>query len=202
MMNTGVCIFGGSFDPVHKGHKKLADFICEKLKLRKMLIIPAYMSPFKNNSGAVAEQRLQMCKDVFYDDVFTVSDIEIKRGGKSYTVDTVKTVKELYPDEKLYLLIGSDQLLSFDKWYCFKDILSFVTLVSVSREESVETKILEGFADEKLRPYGECMILDFLPLEISSTALRGLISENADVSDYLDEKTIAYIHEKGLYKNE
>ena len=200
-MNNSVCIFGGSFDPVHKGHKRLADFICERLSPEKMLIIPAAMSPFKNSSGATEEDRLNMCELAFPEKQFEISDIEIKRGGKSYTVDTVSAVKGLFPDKKLYLIIGSDQLLSFNKWYRFADILSFVTLVSVSREGSVSFSLLEEFAQRELRPFGEVEILDFSPLEISSTALREKIALGEDTSQFLDEAVREYIDRKGLYKN-
>ena len=201
-MNKGICIFGGSFDPVHRGHKKLALFIAESLGLRKILVIPTAMSPFKQSSGATEEQRLEMCRIAFSEDVFEVSDLEISRGGKSYTVDTVEAVKKLYPDEKLYLLIGSDQLLSFDRWYRFRDILSQVTLISVSRERAVEKAQLEEFADERLRPFGECVILDFSAFEISSTLLREGISQGRDMSEFIDSDVAAYIQEKGLYSNE
>ncbi len=202
MMPNGICIFGGSFDPVHKGHKKLALFVAGMLKLKKMLIIPAGLSPFKKNTGADEEQRLTMCRLAFPEDIFEISDIEIKRGGKSYTVDTVAAVKELYPDEKIYLLIGSDQLLSFDRWFRYRDILSAVTLVSVSRESGVETEKLNEFADENLRPYGECIIFDFEAFEVSSTFLREKLSSGEDVSEYVDGNVSAYIQNEGLYKNE
>lgn len=202
MMSQGICIFGGSFDPVHKGHKKLASFIAEKLKLHKMLIIPAGLSPFKRSTGAGEAQRLSMCRLAFPEDIFEISDIEIKRGGKSYTVDTVTSVKELYPNEKIYLLIGSDQLLSFDRWYRYREILSMVTLVSVSREKSVETERLNEFADKNIRPYGECIIFDFNAFEVSSTLLREKLSTGEDVSEYIAPKVSAYIQKEGLYKNE
>lgn len=202
MMSQGICIFGGSFDPVHKGHKKLALFVAGKLSLKKMLIIPAGLSPFKKSTGADETQRLTMCRLAFPEDIFEISDIEIKRGGKSYTVDTVTAVKELYPGEKIYLLIGSDQLLSFDRWYRYRDILSMVTLVSVSRESGVETEKLNDFADEKLRPYGECIIFDFDAFEVSSTFLREKLSSGEDVSEYIDGNVSAYIQKEGLYKNE
>ena len=202
MMAGGICIFGGSFDPVHKGHKKLALFIAEKLRLEKMLIIPAGLSPFKSSTGADEAQRLEMCRLAFPEDIFGVSDIEIKRGGKSYTVDTVTAVRELYPEEKIYLLIGSDQLLSFDRWYRYRDILSMVTLVSVSRESAVEAARLNEFADERLRPYGECIIFDFEAFEVSSTFLRERLSSGEDVTHYIDSHVSAYIQKEGLYKNE
>ena len=201
-MAGGICIFGGSFDPVHKGHKKLALFIAEKLQPEKMLIIPAGLSPFKSSTGADNAGRLEMCRLAFPEDIFETSDIEIKRGGKSYTVDTVAEVKELYPDKKLYLLIGSDQLLSFDRWYRYRDILSMVTLVSVSRESSVETERLNEFTDERLRPYGECMIFDFEAFEVSSTFLRERLSSGENTELYIDPSVSAYIQKEGLYKDE
>ncbi len=200
-MNQGICIFGGSFDPVHEGHKKLADFVTKKLSLGKMLIIPAALSPFKTSSGATESDRLSMCSLAFFEEHYEISDIEIKRGGKSYTVDTVKAVKELYPHSKLYLLIGSDQLLSFNKWYRFEEILSFVTLVSVAREGKISFSQLEAFAEKELRPYGECLILDFTPLEISSTLLREKLKTGADTAGLINESVRSYIDEKGLYKN-
>ncbi len=200
-MKEGICIFGGSFDPVHKGHRKLALFIAESLNVRKMLIIPAFMSPFKNSSGSTPEDRMEMCKLCFHEEIFSVSDIEIKRGGKSYTVDTVNAVKKLYSDEKIYLLIGSDQLLSFDKWYSFEEILSNVTLVSVSRESSVDKARLEQFCDSKLRTLGECKILDFSPLEISSTEIRRAVKSGSG-KEFLSPEVFSYIQKKGLYKDE
>ena len=199
MSNNGICIFGGSFDPVHRGHKKLGLFISEALKLQKVLIIPAGLSPFKKSTGADEGQRLTMCRMAFNEDIFEISDIEIKRGGKSYTVDTVEAVKRLYPDERIYLLIGSDQLLSFDRWYRYRDILSMVTLVSVSREKSVETDTLNTFADENIRPFGECIIFEFDAFEISSTLLREKLSRGEDVTEYLDSEVISYIQKEGLY---
>ena len=199
MIKQGICIFGGSFDPVHKGHKKLALYVTEKLNLRKMLIIPTAMSPFKSTSGATPSDRMEMCQLTFYEEEFIVSDTEIARGGKSYTIDTIKAVKEMYPDEKLYLLIGSDQLVHFDKWYRFEEILSLVTLVAVSRQGNALRTELEKIADEKLRPYGECIILDFEAFVISSTEIRNIAASGGDVSEFTEKQVSDYIKQKGLY---
>ena len=201
-MREGIGIFGGSFDPVHKGHKKLALFMCERLGLKKMLIIPTGLSPFKESSGASSFQRFKMCELAFPEDIFTVSDIEIKREGKSYTVDTVKAVKELYPHEKIYLITGSDQLLSFNRWYKFDEILRNVTLAAVSRRGEVREEELSRFADMNLRQYGECLILSFEPFTVSSTEIREKIRKGEDTSPYLTEEVIKYISTEGLYKDD
>lgn len=194
-------IFGGSFDPVHSGHRWLARFVVEALSLDKLLIIPASMSPFKESTGASPEDRLNMCRAAFPEDCFEVSDIELRRGGKSYTVDTVNAVRELYPDASLYLITGSDQILSFDRWYRFRDILSMVTLTGVSREGGVKREELERFADGRLRPFGECLILEFSPVEISSTRLRQMLEKGEDTGELLPEGVKDYVEKKGLYKN-
>ncbi|MBE6715923.1 MAG: nicotinate (nicotinamide) nucleotide adenylyltransferase [Ruminococcaceae bacterium] len=200
MKREGIGIFGGSFDPVHLGHRKLALYMCEKLSLRKMLIMPAAVSPFKSSSGASSEERLQMCRLSFPEDIFEISSIETDRGGKSYTIDTVNAVKAMYPDEKIYLIIGSDQLLSFNRWYKFKEILSIVCLCAVSREDESLTEEMEKFADEKLREFGECMIFPFSPFVVSSTEIRSLVSSGEDAGKYLHDEVSDYILTKGLYK--
>jgi nicotinate-nucleotide adenylyltransferase len=126
---TKIAIYGGSFDPPHKGHRLLAENLMKSCGALKVIVIPTAMSPFKNSSGASAEDRLQMCRLAFSDEVFEVSDIEISRGGKSYTVDTVAAVKAMYPDAELYLFMGDDMLLSFDKWYKHEEILRIATIV-------------------------------------------------------------------------
>lgn len=199
MINQGIGIFGGSFDPVHKGHKKLALFMCEKLSLGKMLIMPAALSPFKSSSRVSSEDRMNMCALEFSEDVFSISDIEIARGGKSYTVETVKEVKRLYPLGKLYLIIGSDQLLSFNKWYKFEEIMKNAVICAVSREDSIKKAELERFADENLRQYGECLIFDFEPFEISSTEIRKALSRGDSAEAFLSREVSDYILRKGLY---
>ena len=107
-------IYGGAFNPVHKGHIKLAEEVKTKADLDKIIIMPSGLSPHKSSGSLIdSSHRLQMCKLAFEGEDYIISDLEIKREGKSYTVDTVTELKEIYPDDELYLIMGSDMLLSF-----------------------------------------------------------------------------------------
>ncbi len=198
-MSDRIGIFGGSFDPVHLGHKRLAEFAVNTLSLDKMLIIPAACSPFKAGTSSSAEHRMNMCRLQFCDNKFEVSDIEICRGGKSYTVDTVNTVKSMYPNAELFLVIGSDQLLKFHKWYCFDKIMQNAVICAVARVQKDDINSMEKYADENLRQYGECKILEFEPLQISSTEIRQLIKNGENTDFVLCREVSQYAIREGLY---
>ena len=133
-----IAIYGGSFDPPHKGHKLLAENLARVCGAGKVIIIPTALSPFKNSSSATAEDRLNMCNIFFKEDLFHISDVEIRRGGKSYTVDTLTQIKEENPDAELFLFMGDDMLLSFDKWYKHEEILKLATIVCACRTENLQ----------------------------------------------------------------
>ncbi len=192
-------LFGGSFNPIHKGHVKLAVSIKEKLSLDKVIFIPSGEAPHKSSEEyADSADRYEMCRLAVSDyPFFEVSDYEITKEGKSYSVYTVRHFKELYPDDELYLMVGSDMLLYFDKWYEYKEILKNVTLAAVSRE-GTDFEELEEYA-EKLRKYGDIIVVNHEVFPVSSTQLRKMIKNNEDTSCYLDEKVVKYIILKKLY---
>lgn len=190
-------IYGGSFDPPHKGHRLLAENLMNACGALKVMVIPTAMSPFKSSSGASPEDRLQMCHLAFSDELFEVSDIEISRGGKSYTVDTVSAVKAMYPDDELYLFMGEDMLLSFDRWYRYRDILSMCTLVAACRTENREKlQAMKDFARDVLGD--KVIICESVPVEISSTQVRQQLS-CAD-SEFVSPEVMEYIRFRGLYR--
>lgn len=198
---TKIGIYGGSFDPPHKGHRLLAENLMKSCGALKVMVIPTAMSPFKSSSGASAEDRLQMCRLAFPDDVFEVSDIEISRGGKSYTVDTVTAIKAMYPDAKLYLFMGDDMLLSFDRWYRYRDILSMCTLVAACRTENREKlQLMKDFARDVLggNDGDRVIICENVPVEISSTQVRQQLSSGE--SEYISSEVMEYISSRGLYR--
>ena len=121
-------VFGGTFDPVHKGHEIPALKFYDKSGLDKLLIIPANIPPHKQNyDGVSAQDRLEMCRICFdkYKNNYNieVSDIEIKKDGVSYTVDTITDLREIYPGSVIYFLVGSDMFLNLESWRRYKELL-------------------------------------------------------------------------------
>ncbi|MGN1419491.1 MAG: nicotinate (nicotinamide) nucleotide adenylyltransferase [Acutalibacteraceae bacterium] len=199
-----VGIFGGTFNPPHLAHKRLALEMKEKVKLDQIIVIPTFIPPHKAAKDlAGGEDRLKMCKLTFFEDFFFVSDTEIMRQGKSYTYDTLCQLKKNGENEKLFLIIGSDMLLSFDKWYRYKDILTMATLCAVSRQDDVPLQELRSYAKDVLglcEEKGEIIISSSKPFELSSTLIREKIKNGEDVSGYIEKNTFEYITQKELYK--
>ena len=194
-----IAIYGGSFDPPHKGHKLLAENLAKICGAEKVIIIPTALSPFKNSSSATAEDRLNMCRLFFEEDLFQISDIEIKRGGKSYTVDTLTQIKEEKPDAELFLFMGDDMLLSFDKWYCYQEILRLATIVCACRTENLEElQNMKSFVKNVLNAEDSVIICESVPFEISSTEIRSSLKDG--VNKGLSEEIYNYIAAKGLYQ--
>lgn len=186
-------LFGGTFNPVHTGHVKLVENFKDKLNLDKVLVIPTAQPPHKEAKELVsAEDRINMCKFAF-SHIAEVSDIEISRGGKSYTVLTLEELKKIYPDDEFYFLVGSDMLLSFKRWYRWEDILSMCTLCATDRnnEESCRETDPEFFR--------KIIFCDFEKTIVSSTEVREKIERKEDVSHLISEEVFNYIKEKGLY---
>lgn len=199
MANIG--IFGGTFNPPHLGHKRLAFEAAKAAGLDKIIVIPDAQPPHKDSPFlADGIDRLEMCRRTFCESLFEISDIELKREGKSYTVDTLTELKKLFPDDELFLIIGSDMLLCFDKWRRFEDILSMVTLVCLSRESAITSDELLCFAKERLGiDEGGIIISDSLPFEVSSTEIRRMIALKDDASDFLAPGAYRFIKERRIY---
>ncbi len=194
-------IFGGAFNPVHNGHISMAKEAFTDLKLQKMLIIPSCKSPHKSNDGLISyEHRAKMCELAFADVIeqgkFEISDIEKKMGGTSYTISTLRELKRIYPsDAVFFLLIGSDMLFSFDKWYRYESILGECKVVAAARQNSEYSDMCE-FAAEM----GRIKVLNLSVNEISSTEIRDKIKNNEPISGLVPESVESYIEENGLYE--
>lgn len=187
-------VFGGTFNPPHNGHIRLAKAAADELKLDKLLVIPSCIPPHKIAAKlADGQERLEMCRLAFgCDPRFEVSPMELERGSRSYTVETLRELKVLYPDSELYFIVGSDMLESFDKWYLWQEILSLSVLCAASREEGYSPDLSRfGKLAERIK------IITLDPLEVSSTQIRNSAGEVSP--ELLDPKVAAYIREHGLY---
>jgi len=174
---TRIGIYGGSFNPPHLGHRAAALFFQKHLALDEVIVIPAKEAPLKAAPPACAEDRLELCKRTF---PFPVSGMELRRPGVSYTVDTLRELRALHPEAKLFLLIGEDQRGNFHRWKDGQEILALADLFVLPRTGEGR----DGFA----------------PVEISSTRLRLKLLLGEDCSDFLTPEALAYIDEKRLYQ--
>lgn len=197
MIKTG--IFGGAFNPVHNGHVHLAKEAIEQLKLRKLLVIPTFESPHKATKLLSFDERAEMCRLAFagISDKceVTVSDIERKMGGVSYTINTIRELARQFPGEQFYLLIGGDMLFSFKEWYKYESILKESKVCAVARGGDSFTDMLE-FAAEM----GRVKVLPTNAVDISSTEIREKIAGGADISELVPRKVAEYIAANDLYR--
>lgn len=200
-----IAVFGGTFNPPHEGHRNLALEIRAAADLDKIIVIPSYVPPHKKTDQlADGKHRVKMCELMFKEDFFSVSDIEIKRQGKSYTYDTLTQLKEIYPNDELFLIVGSDMLLSFHEWYRYRDIISLVKLCVASRSDTVPKETLSSYAKEVLNldeSKGEIVIADVEPMVVSSTDVRHHISLGLDNCDLTSREVFDYARINMLYKS-
>lgn len=193
-------IYGGSFNPVHNGHIHLAVSAVNELKLDRLYLVPSGISPHRSSAEyASGDDRLEMLKlACMVSEKLDVCDYEIRKDRKSYTIYTVEEFRRRFPNDELFLLVGSDMLMIFETWNQFEDILKETVLVVVSRK-SGDIAELEKKA-ESLRKYGSIIVCRAEPLEISSTEIRKKIEKNENLSCYLDKNVVQYITSNKLYK--
>ena len=202
MLRVG--IYGGTFAPIHNGHVAAAKAFMEQMKLDYLFIIPTYLPPHKQiDRSDDPTFRLKMCELAFEGvDGVVISDAEILRGGKSYTYDTLKELER--ENTRLFLLCGTDMVLTFDQWYRFEDILKMCYPVYVRRENDallgnrVVAKITEYY--QKYGVMFRRIVTD--PIPISSTEIRRAVKEGRDISSLVPPRVEQFIRERGLYRSE
>lgn len=191
-------IFGGSFDPPHTGHLRLARFVLKKKSLDKLLFVTAFNTPYTDKSSSVSfEDRFRMTQLTVENLAgFEVSDVEGVRGGDSFTIDTVRYFRELYSLEadQLFLIIGADSLMRFDEWKSPEAILKECSVCVLNRAEVKHENIDRRFIDK-------VEFLDNELMDISSSDIRNKFREGRDVEKLVERKVIEYISERKLYSN-
>lgn len=200
-------MFGGSFNPIHKAHIKLAEVFIEKESLTDVLVIPTLKTPLKDNSEIISpKHRFNMCSLAADGKKrISVSDIEIKREGESFTSDTIKEIKSIYTigceETEVFLIVGADMFLTLDKWHDFEYIFENATILASLRDDVSKEDMYSAL--ERYKSYGaKAKFYEHTIEDISSTEIRKMLKNNESVevlSKYLDTKVIEYIKKHGLY---
>ena len=194
-------IFGGSFNPPHLGHKFAVQEFQRKLSLDTVLVIPAAEPPHKqlSSNSPKAEMRLKMTELLFRDlEGVQVLDLELQRKGPSYTADTVTELKKRYPEDELFLLMGTDMFFSFSKWYHPEVICETAALVVAHRNQDDKTAVRETaqMLKDKYQARTEFLENEFLPY--SSTSVRAMLAFGCG-EKYLSPEVYQFIVQNRLY---
>lgn len=195
-------VYGGTFSPPHLGHAHAAKAFLNDGDIDELVVIPTFVTPLKDREEqTTAEDRLQMCRLAFsFSQSITVSDLEIQRGGKSYTAQTLAALSS--PDVALSFLCGTDMLLSMDTWYHPEEIFRLARIVCMRREDAPENGalLMEKAASYKERFGAVIDFLDVPPLALSSSEVRERLKNGKGAEGLLSPSVLAYIREKRLYK--
>ena len=196
-------ILGGSFNPIHKGHLKMAESAHDQFELDDIVVMPNKTTYYKENMEFVSdEHRMNMIRSAIQDIPYlSVSDMEIVRGGVTRTIDTIREFKALYPDSELYFIIGGDSLEWVDRWVSAEELLSsvvFLTAVRGKTDIKRSKDIISRIKSEHPKSQIELLNMDDYP--ISSSEIREKIKIGENPSEMLPEKVYNYIVEHNLYK--
>ena len=190
---TRIGLFGGSFDPVHLGHLLVAQAACEELPLERLFFIPAAQSPFKPESApASAALRLRMLRLALAGKSnYEIDDQELRRGGVSFTINTVRDYARRFPHSELFYLIGADHVPTLPKWREAEGLASLMQFVVIPRPGETAAPAPPPFRVQTLGGW---------PLQLSSSQIRARVAAGRAVDHLLPGGVDAAIREAGLYR--
>ena len=200
-------VYGGTFNPPHLGHLTAARSVFELLNLDLLLLIPAGLPPHKElpAGSPTPEQRLEMTRlageQLGLGDKVRTLDIELERGGRSFTSDTLAQLREQYPDSELWLLMGTDMFLTLQTWHEPEKILSLAGVAAFGRTEEDTEELFSAQRDYLYRTYPQARIFTLtLPgvIDVSSTELREKLAKGRG-ANLLAPAVYGYILREGLY---
>ena len=208
-------LMGGTFDPVHYGHTGLAIAASRELRLDRVIMIPAFIQPFKKDKYvtsdehrlamleiAVSEVNTYLNQDSNSNDVLEISTWEIEKGGISYTYDTIIHFKEVYSDSELWFIMGGDSLMKLENWYKGKDLLK-VCNFAVGTRPMDDNSALDSTIEKLSKSYGTEIYKVMKPmLNINSTMVRDKLDKNEPISGLISPQVESYIYEYKLYGEE
>lgn len=199
-------ILGGTFNPIHMGHLIMAEEVCKQHHLSKIVFMPTYIPPHKYvNDLAEAHHRHKMIQAAISDKrKFEVSDLEIMREGKSYTIDTIEEILNHYgEDSEIFLIIGADSLNELELWKNIKKLSQLCHFVIVNRpgfKIEASARLEEIIGNVNLLDM-ESLRIEIPPVDISSTNIRKRLNGGVGIKDLVPECVEAYIKEHGLYSS-
>ncbi|GMK48473.1 MULTISPECIES: nicotinate-nucleotide adenylyltransferase [Paenibacillus] len=191
-------IMGGTFDPVHTGHLIAAEAARDGCGLDEVWFIPTYQPPLKDNEpGASSKLRLQMVQEALGGNpAFKVLDIELERGGMSYSIDTVLELKRRYPDKAFSYIIGSDRINDLPKWHRIEELAELITFIGLEREgTAVKLDELPEFLRRRVT------MADMPPIGISSTEIRSRVHAGRSIAYLVPDTVHQFIKGRGLYES-
>jgi nicotinate-nucleotide adenylyltransferase len=191
-------IVGGTFDPVHVGHVAMAEAAIACAGLDLVVLVPVGMPPHRRPAVAPAEDRLQMCElAVAGRPHFVVSDLEVRRRGPSYTVDTLRQLAERWPGDELYLVLGWDAAREIRTWRCPDEVLRLARLVVVTRpghRAPTPQDLVEAGIDPE-----RAILCDVRTPDVESTDIRRLAEHGDSLAGLVHPAVESYLHQRRLY---
>ncbi len=184
-------ILGGTFDPIHLGHVRMAEVVLEKMRLDKVIFVPSHLPPHKSGFGlSSSDIRLKMvCSAIKGNPYFGASSFEVERRGKSYSIDTVGHFTKKFPGAKLFYIIGYDAFARLHQWKAIDEILKMVEFVVVNRPGN--------FTNPHCIKHHAVLMPG---MDISSSNIRRLVQQGKSIRYLVPDKVRGYIEENGLYR--
>jgi nicotinate-nucleotide adenylyltransferase len=214
-MRNKIGIFGGTFNPIHYGHLRAAEEVRERIGLEKVIFIPSCNPPLKAQEIARPEERYEMTRlAIDRNPFFDISDIECRRKGKSYTVETLSELKGLMPDKDIYLILGIDSFIEIPQWYRPEQLLEMTDFIVVSRPgfwfrelsdilgglnlEDIDRGEID-LKESVLKTGRKVLLMNITSLNISATMIRNLVRMGRSIKYLLPESVEYYIISNRLY---
>jgi nicotinate-nucleotide adenylyltransferase len=205
-LSTALGILGGTFDPVHHGHLRLAIEVLERLGLDEVRLLPTATTNLRDTPTASPAQRLAMLESALVPGL-VADDREIRRGGRSYTIDTLIEMRQELPQASFYFVLGADAWNALPRWHRWQELLDYANLVIATRPGVTRADIpelaaarCETLAEFRAARAGRVLVLPIPRLPISSTDIRARLHAGHRVDYFTPAAVVALIDREGLYR--
>lgn len=208
-------LFGGTFDPIHLGHLRSAEEVREAFRLDRIIFIPTSIQPLKRSSASAGADRLKMARLATADNrAFAVSDIEVRRSGKSFTIDTLRALAARYPKAQLFFIIGMDAFREIGRWKEFQELFALANFIVTSRpgsrrrmgREIIPIAARKAFWYDRARGSfrhesgTRIYFLKLTDIAISASEIRDKVRRGKSIRYLVPAKVERYIGRRGLYR--